>query len=74
MSRSLLWTTAVFVVFAFATLIIFFWVREGSLEGAGAEMDSLLGRTGDKVAETTDQVVDGTSGVIDRATDGDDRT
>lgn len=74
MSRSLLWKTTVLIVFAFAALTIFFWIREGSLAEAGASMDSLLGRTGDKVAETTGQVVDGTSGVIDRATDGDDRT
>jgi hypothetical protein len=64
----------VFVVFAFATAVIFFWIREGSLREAGASMDRLLGRTGDTVAQTTGEVVDGTSGVIDRATDGDDRT
>ena len=42
MSKKLLWTTAVFIVFAFATLIVFFWVRDGSLEKAGASMDHLL--------------------------------
>jgi hypothetical protein len=74
MSRSLLWSTAVFIVFAFAALIVFFWVREGSLQGAGASMDRLLGKTGGEIASTTGSVVDGTSKVIGRATDGDDRT
>ena len=74
MSRSLLWTTAVFIVFAFATLIVFFWIKEGSLQEAGASMDSLLGKTGDEIAETTGSVVDATGGALDRATDGDDRT
>ena len=35
MSRKMMWTTVVFVVFAFATLMVFFWVRDGSLERAG---------------------------------------
>jgi hypothetical protein len=74
MSRSLLWSTAVFIVFAFAALIVFFWVREGSLQGAGASMDRLLGRTGDEIASTTGSVVGATSTAVERATDGDDRT
>jgi hypothetical protein len=74
MSRKLLWSTTVFIVFAFATLVIFFWVREGSLREAGASMDSLLGNAGAEVAETTGSVVDATATAIDRATDGDDRT
>jgi hypothetical protein len=74
MSRSVLWTTAVFIVFAFATLIVFFWIKEGSLQEAGASMDSLLGKTGGEIAQTTGSVVDATGGALDRATDGDDRT
>jgi len=74
MSKSLLWTTAVFIVFAFATLIVFFWVRDGSLEKAGASMDNLLGRTGHDIAQGTGQVVDATGNAIGRATDGDKRT
>ena len=74
MSRSVLWTTAVFIVFAFALTIIFFWVREGSLREAGASIDSLLGNAGSEVVEGTESVVGATSTAVDRATDGDDRT
>ena len=74
MSRSLLWSTAVFIVFGFALMIVFLWVREGSLREAGASMDSILGSAGAEVAETTGSVVDATTTAVDRATDGDDRT
>lgn len=74
MSRSLLWSTAVFIVFAFALMVVFLWVREGSLREAGASMDSLLGRAGAEVAEGAGSVVDATTTAVERATDGDDRT
>jgi hypothetical protein len=74
MSRSVLWSTVVFTVFAFAALIIFFWIRDGSLRNAGASMDNLLNRTGDEIAQTTGDIVDSTGAALDRATDGDDRT
>ena len=74
MSRSVLWSTAVFIVFAFALMVVFFWVREGSLREAGASMDSLLGNAGSDVVEGTGSVVDATTTAVDRATDGDDRT
>lgn len=74
MSGRVLWSIAVFAVFAFATLIVFFWIRDGSLQQAGASMDNLLNRTGSEIADTTGEVVGSTSVAIDRATDGDDRT
>jgi hypothetical protein len=74
MSKSLLWTAVVFVVFTFAALMVFFWVREGSLQEAGASMDGLLGKAGGEVSSATGSVVDATGNAIDRATDGDERT
>lgn len=74
MSRSVLWSILVFTVFAFMTMIVFFWIRDGSLQNAGASMDNLLSKTGSEIASTTGDVVDSTSAAIDRATDGDDRT
>ena len=74
MSRTTIWSILVFTVFAFATAIVFFWIRDGSLREAGASMDNLLGRTGDEVAETTGEIVGSTGNAIERATDGDDRT
>ena len=74
MSGRVLWSIAVFAVFAFATLVVFFWIRDGSLQQAGASMDNLLNRTGSEIADTTGEVVGSTSAAIDRATDGDDRT
>lgn len=74
MSRSAVWSVLVFAVFAFATLIIFFWIRDGSLQGAGASMDELLGKTGSGVVETTGEIVESTGAAIERATDGNDET
>lgn len=74
MSRSLLWSSAVFIVFAFATLMVFYWIREGSLEGAGASLDRSLDRAGDQIVHTTDSIVTSTSNAVENATDGDDRT
>ena len=73
-SRRVLWSIAVFTVFVFMTLIVFFWIRDGSLQQAGASMDNLLHKTGREIASTTDEVVDSTGAALDRATDGDDRT
>ncbi|OYX51808.1 MAG: hypothetical protein B7Y90_00340 [Alphaproteobacteria bacterium 32-64-14] len=73
-AKSTLWAVAVFTVFAFATLIVFFWIRDGSLQGAGVSMDNLLGRAGDSVVETTTDIVQNTGAAIDKATDGDNAT
>ncbi len=74
MSRSVLWSLLVFTVFAFMALIVFFWIRDGSLREAGQSLDSLLSKTGGEIAETTGAVVGSTGAANDRATDGDDRT
>ena len=74
MSKSVLWSTTIFIVFAFAALMIFFWIRDGSLREAGASMDSLLGKAGGEVSSATGSVVDATGNAIDHATDGDERT
>jgi hypothetical protein len=74
MSKSVIWSTAVFIVFAFASVMVFFWIRDGSLRDAGASMDSLLGRAGHEVAQGTEEVVGATGTAIDKATDGDERT
>ncbi|MDZ4762340.1 MAG: hypothetical protein SGJ21_14850 [Alphaproteobacteria bacterium] len=74
MGRSVLWSVSVFIVFAFATLMVFFWIREGSLEGAGASMDETLTRAGGEIVSTADEVVDSTSLAVEKAVDGDDRT
>lgn len=74
MSRASLWSIVVFTVFAFATVIIFFWIRDGSLGKAGQSMDSFLSEAGDNVAKTSGEIVQSTGDAIHDATDGDDRT
>lgn len=74
MSRTALWSIVVFTVFAFATAIIFFWIRDGSLREAGASMDNLLSSAGEQISDTTGEIADSTGNAIERATDGDDRT
>jgi hypothetical protein len=48
MSGSRLWSAAVFIVFPFTMLIVVFWIREGSMEGAGASLDRTLKHAGDE--------------------------
>lgn len=74
MSRASLWSVIVFTVFAFATVIIFFWIRDGSLSKAGQSMDSFLSDTSENVARTADDIVGSTGQAITNATDGNDRT
>lgn len=74
MSRATLWSVVVFAVFAFATAIVFFWIRDGSLREAGSSMDNLLSNAGQQISDTTGEIADSTGDAIQRATDGDDRT
>lgn len=74
MARTTLWSVLVFTVFAFATAIVFFWIRDGSLREAGASMDNMLSDAGSEISQTTGEIVDNTGNTIERATDGDERT
>ena len=74
MSRASIWPIVVFTVFAFATVIIVFWIRDGSLSEAGHSMDQLLSETGWQISETTGETAQSAGAAIHRATDGDDRT
>ncbi len=74
MSRSTIWSVLVFLVFAFATAIVFFWIRDGSLREAGTSMDNLLGKAASNISDTTGEIADSTGDAIKNATDGDERT
>jgi len=74
MSRATIWSVLVFTVFAFATVVIFFWIRDGSLTQAGRSMDSFVRDTGDAVVKTTGNIVESTGEAIGNATDGNDKT
>lgn len=69
MSRSVLWSTLVFIVFGFAALMVFYWVRAGSLEGAGRSMDTTLSEAGQKISDATHSVATATSNAVDKATE-----
>jgi hypothetical protein len=74
MTRKTLWSIVAFTSFAFLAVVVFLWVREGSLGEAGSAMDRMLGNAGSDVVEGTGSVVDATRDAMGRATDGDDRT
>lgn len=62
---------------AFIGVMGFYWMRDGSLQSAGAEMDKNLAgidRTTQPLQESIGQVGDGVKETVDNATDGDDRT
>jgi hypothetical protein len=69
------------IVVAIAVLFIgvmgFYWMRDGSLESAGREMDDKLqgiDRTTQPLQDSLGEVGDGVKKSIDNATDGDDKT
>jgi hypothetical protein len=65
------------IVVAFVGVLGFYWLRDGSLESAGREMDEKLGaidRTTEPLQETIGDVGEATGETIERATDGDDDT
>lgn len=69
----------IFIVLAvgFLGVMGYYWVRDGSLQSAGAEMDKDLAgidRTTQPLQDSIGQVGDGVKETVDRATDGDDRT
>jgi hypothetical protein len=55
----------------------FYWLRDGSLQSAGREMDQDLAgidRTTQPLQDAVGEVGDATKETVDRATDGDDDT
>jgi hypothetical protein len=55
----------------------FYWLRDGSLQSAGREVDenlSQLDRTTQPLQDKLGEVGEATKETVDRATDGDDRT
>lgn len=61
----------------FLAVLGFYWMRDGSLESAGREMDANLGKidtTTEPLQESIGNVGDGVKETIENATDGDDRT
>jgi hypothetical protein len=70
---------AIVVVLAvgFLGVMGYYWMRDGSLQSAGAEMDKNLAgidRTTQPLQESLGQVGEGVKDTVDNATDGDDRT
>ncbi len=65
------------IVIGFIGVMGFYWLRDGSLESAGREMDDNLeaiDRTTEPLQETLSDVGKATEETIERATDGDDAT
>ena len=55
----------------------YYWMRDGSLKSAGAEMDNTLAgidRTTEPLQKELGDIGDATKETVGRATDGDDRT
>lgn len=73
----LLVTLIVVGAVGFISVMGFYWWREGSLEGAGAQMDDNVEALGRSTKDLRDEVGDvGKEAVetIEKTTDGDDRT
>ena len=65
------------IAVVFIGVMGFYWMRDGSLESAGREMDQKLegiDRTTQPLQESIGGVGEGVKETIDNATDGDDRT
>lgn len=65
------------VAVAFFGVLGFYWMRDGSLESAGREMDTNLqkiDKTTEPLQESVKGVGDGVKETIENATDGNDHT
>lgn len=65
------------IAVGFIAFMGFYWIRDGSLESAGRQMDENLegiDRTTQPLQESLGEVGDGIKETVDNATDGDDRT
>ncbi len=61
----------------FVAVLGFYWMRDGSLESAGRDMDSNLqhiDKTTEPLQESVKGIGDGVKETIDNATDGNDKT
>lgn len=70
-------TIVVVLAVGFLGVMGYYWMRDGSLQSAGAEMDKNLAgidRTTQPLQESLGQVGEGVKETVDNATDGDDRT
>lgn len=67
----------VVVAVGFIAFMGFYWVRDGSLESAGRQMDENLAgidRTTQPLQESVGEVGDGIKETVENATDGNDGT
>lgn len=73
----LLATIFVVLAISFVAVMGFYWMRDGSLQSAGAKMDNNLAgidRTTQPLQDSLGEVGDGVKQTVGNATDGDDRT
>lgn len=73
----LLTTIVIALAVGFLGVMGYYWMRDGSLQSAGREMDENLAgidRTTQPLQDSLGQVGDGVKETVDNATDGDDRT
>jgi hypothetical protein len=73
----LLATITIVLAVGFLGVMGYYWMRDGSLQSAGREMDSDLAgidRTTQPLQDSLGEVGDGVKKTIDNATDGDDKT
>lgn len=73
----LLATIVIVLAVGFLGVMGYYWMRDGSLQSAGREMDENLAgidRTTQPLQDSLGEVGDGVKETVDNATDGDDRT
>ena len=73
----LIGTIAILLAVLFLGVMGFYWMRDGSLQSAGREMDEDLAgidRSTQPLQDAVGEVGEATKETVDRATDGDDRT
>ena len=73
----LLGTIVIVLAVLFMGVMGFYWLRDGSLQSAGREVDedlSQIDRTTQPLQDKLGEVGEATKETVGRATDGDDRT
>jgi hypothetical protein len=73
----LLGTIVAIIAVLFLGAMGYYWLREGSLESAGRELDkdlSTIDETTEPLQRSLGELGEGAKETVDRATDGDERT
>lgn len=72
MKRRPITTILILIGLGFAAMMVYFYIQEGSMEGAGARMDETLQDAGEAVGEAAKETGEAAGDLVEDIADGPD--